>query len=178
MQTISPFTPADGPDLVALFREMQAHYRVPCPPDDAILADLQSLPAGVTLLLARAPGIIGVATLGTIYPGPGLRRGLFLKDLFVTASRRGEGIGVALMRAAARHSIATGASRLDWTADHDDAPLLAFYRGLGATGVPEKLFFRLSGDAMHTLAQGEKPTSAISEVRLDARLHPSSRTPL
>lgn len=77
MQTISPFLPADGPDLAALFREMQAHYRVPCPPDDVILADPQSLPAGVTLLLARAPGVVGVATLGTIYPGPGLRRGLF-----------------------------------------------------------------------------------------------------
>lgn len=159
MQTISPFTPADGPGLVALFREMQAHYRVPCPPDDVILADLQSLPAGVTLLLAHAPGVVGVATLGTIYPGPGLRRGLFLKDLFVTASRRSEGIGAVLMRAAARHGVATGASRLDWTADQDDAPLLAFYRGLGATGVPEKLFFRLSGDMMQTLAQGGKLAS-------------------
>ena len=170
MQTISPFLPADGPDLVALFREMQAHYRVPCPPDDAILADLQSLPAGVTLLLARAPGVVGVATLGTIYPGPGLRRGLFLKDLFVTASRRGEGIGAALMQAAARHGVATGASRLDWTADHDDAPLLAFYRGLGATGVPEKLFFRLSGNAMHTLAQAEKLTSAASAMCPEAEI--------
>lgn len=59
------------------------------------------------------------------------------------------------MRAAARYGVATGASRLDWTADHDDAPLLTFYRGLGAMGVPEKLFFRLSGDAMRTLAQGK-----------------------
>ena len=154
MQTIAPFVPADGPDLVALFREMQAHYCVPCPPDDAILADLQSMPAGVTLLLARAPGVVGVATLGMVYPGPGLRRGLFLKDLFVTASRRGEGIGAALMQAAARHAVATGASRLDWTADHDNTPLLAFYRGLGATEVPEKLFFRPAGDAMRALAQG------------------------
>ena len=165
MHTTSPFTPADGPDLVALFREMQAHYCVPCPPDDAILADLQSLPIGVTLLLARAPGVVGVATLGTIYPGPGLRHGLFLKDLFVTVSRRGEGIGAALMRAAARHGVAIGASRLDWTADQDDAPLLAFYRGLGAMEIPEKLFFRLSGDAMHTLAQGESLVSAALEMR-------------
>lgn len=149
---IRPMTPYDEPGLVALFREMQAHYHVPCPPEDVILADLRSLPGGVTLLLALDPEVVGVATLGMIYPGPGLRPGLFLKDLFVTASRRGGGVGRALLRAAARLALERGMGRLDWTADRGNASLLALYRGLGAVEQGEKLFFRLSGDPLQALA--------------------------
>lgn len=149
---VSPFAPGDEPGLVALFREMQAHYRAPCPPDGEILADLRALPAGVTLLVARAPDAIGVAALAAVWPGPGLRRGLFLKELFVTASRRGQGIGAALMRAAARLTIEGGWGRIDWTANRNDAPLLTFYRDLGAAEQREKLFFRLGKDVLHALA--------------------------
>jgi GNAT superfamily N-acetyltransferase len=41
-----------------------------------------------------------------------LRRGLFLKDLFVSASRRREGVGRALMRASARLVLDAGGGRL------------------------------------------------------------------
>ncbi len=131
---------------------MQAHYRVSCPPSTEILADLRALPAGVVLLVARAPGVVGAAALAAVWPGPGLRRGLFLKDLFVTASRRGEGIGAALMRTAARFAVDGGWGRIDWTAARDNAPLRAFYRGLGAAEQREKVFFRLGGDALRALA--------------------------
>jgi len=150
---VCPLAPGDELGLVALFREMQAHYRVPCPPDAEILADLHGLPAGVTLLVAHDPGVIGVAALAVVWPGPGLRRGLFLKELFVTASRRGQGIGGALIQAAARLAVESGAGRIDWTADRDDAPLLAFYQSLNAAELPKKLFFRLNGDALRTLAE-------------------------
>jgi len=71
---------------------------------------------------------------------------------FVIASRRGQGIGGDLMQAAARLAVKSGAGRIDWTADQDDAPLLAFYRRLNAVELPKKLFFRLNGDALQTLA--------------------------
>lgn len=150
---IAAFSMADAPGLVPLLREMQAHYRAPCPPDDEILADLRTLPAGVTLLLAHAPHVVGIASLTNIYPGPGLRRGLFLKDLYVASERRRAGVGLALMRAAARLAVDTGCNRLDWTADRDDASLLGFYRALGARETPEKLFMRLSADALREAAR-------------------------
>lgn len=149
---VRPLVPGDELGLLAVLREMQAHYRVSCPPDADILADLRNLPPGVTLLVARDPGVVGFAALAAVWPGPGLRRGLFLKELFVTASRRGRGIGSALMRAAARMAVETDAGRIDWTADYDDAPLLAFYRNLDAVEYPTKLFFRLSGNALLKLA--------------------------
>ncbi len=38
------------------------------------------------------------------------------------------------------------------TADGENQRLLAFYDGLGGTRQPEKVFFRLSGDALAALA--------------------------
>lgn len=156
---VRPLVPGDELGLLAVLREMQAYYRVSCPPDADILADLRSLPPGVTLLVAHDLGVVGFAALAAVWPGPGLRRGLFLKELFVTASHRGRGIGGALMRAAARLAVESDAGRIDWTANHDDAPLLAFYRDLDAVKFPEKLFFRLSGDALLKLA-GDAPRPA------------------
>ena len=152
---VRTMTPGDAPGLVVLFHEMQAHYRVPCPPDDTILQDLQNLPAGVAVLVAADPGVVGVATLGTICPGPGLRPGLFLKDLFVSAERRGGGVGAALLRGAAQLAVERGLARIDWTVDREDARLLAFYRRTSAAEQSEKLFFRLAGDALKALASNE-----------------------
>lgn len=53
MVTVRPKSPADDEALAHLLVEMQAHYNVPCPPGDAILQDLASLPAGVTILVAE-----------------------------------------------------------------------------------------------------------------------------
>ncbi|MGY2051058.1 N-acetyltransferase family protein [Methylobacterium sp. JK268] len=144
--------PSDVPAVAALFAEMQAHYRAPCPPRETILAGLRSPPAGVTILVAAGPDLRGFAALGAVYPGPGLRPGLFLKDLYVSQSARGCGIGTRLLRAAARLATERGFARLDWTADAGNAALLAFYEARGAAALRERVFFRLSGPALDRLA--------------------------
>ncbi len=136
----------------ALFQEMQAHYRVACPPLDEITARLAKLPEGVSVLVAADPSVVGFAAVGAIFPGPGLKPGLFLKELFVSAGARGSGAGTALMRAAARLAVEGGFARLDWTADRGDARLLSFYDAMGAVEQREKTFFRLTGQALTCLA--------------------------
>lgn len=136
----------------ALFQEMQAHYRVACPPLDEITAKLAKLPEGVSVLVAADPSVVGFAAVGAIFPGPGLKPGLFLKELFVSARARGSGAGTALMRAVARLAVERGFARLDWTADRGDARLLSFYDAMGAVEQSEKVFFRLTGQALTHLA--------------------------
>ena len=136
----------------ALFQEMQAHYRVACPSLDEITARLAKLPKGVTMLVAADPSIVGLAAVGAVFPGPGLKPGLFLKELFVSAGARGSGAGTALMRAVARLAVEGGFARLDWTADRDDARLLSFYDAMGAVEQREKIFLRLTGQALTSLA--------------------------
>ena len=70
----------------ALLQEMQAHYRVACPPLDEITAKLAKLPEGVSVFVAADPSVVGFAAVGAIFPGPGLKPGLFLRNC---SSRQG-----------------------------------------------------------------------------------------
>lgn len=143
----------DNVALAALFVEMQAHYAVPCPAPEAIVAGLASRPDGTELIVAERGGaLIGFAAFGAVYPGPGLKPGLFMKELYVAAAARGAGAGHALMRALAREALSRGLSRIDWTADADDGRLIAFYEALGGTPQRKKLFFRLTGEALAAAA--------------------------
>ena len=153
MITTRHHTPADAAALVPLFQEMQRHYDVPCPPEATILRDLAKLPEGVGMLVAETDQIVGFGAFGAIYPGPHLKPGLFLKELFVAESARGLGAGRALMRALAAHAVERGYGRIDWTADRDDLRLLGFYDGLGAVRQEAKLFYRLSGVELAGLAE-------------------------
>lgn len=143
---------SDVVELAALFEQMQQHYDVPYPARDVILADLASLPAGVEILVAETDRLVGFATFSTIYPGPGLKSGFFLKDLFVAEAVRGRGVGQALLRRLARLAVARGLSRVDWTADRNNVRLLAFYDETGAMREEEKVFFRLTGQALQDFA--------------------------
>ena len=146
---------ADHPALAGMMAEMQAHYRVPCPPDAEIRAGLANRPAGTELLVAERDGaLVGFAAFSAIYPGPGLRPGVFLKEIYVVQAARGLGAGKALLAELARLALARGLGRIDWTAARDDERLLRFYEGLGATPQPEKVFFRLTGEGLARLAAG------------------------
>ncbi len=141
------------PALSTLMQEMQAHYRVPCPPLDEIIAGLESMPPSAEILVCEDAGsVLGFAAFSGIYPGPGLKPGIFLKELYVTASQRGQGLGRALMQALAALARQRGLARIDWTADPENSKLLAFYEGVGGARKPDKLFFRLDEEALSRLA--------------------------
>lgn len=152
MSNIRPFSTSDKTALATLFEEMQSHYGVACPPPSVIESNLAELPAGVEIMVAETESIIGFAAFSAIYPGPGLRSGLFMKELFVTAGSRGNGVGKALIQAVARVAVERGHQRVDWTADRTNSGLLSFYSGLGALAQDEKVFYRLTGDALTRFA--------------------------
>lgn len=146
--------PDDHVALAPLMAEMQRHYDVPCPPTDAILAGLRECPPGVDILIAvKDRAVIGFASACNLYPGPGLKSGFFLKEIYVAEMARDAGLGAALMKALAGLALERGHRRIDWTADADDAALLRFYDGLGATALPKKLFYRLTGEALLAVAR-------------------------
>lgn len=145
---------SDHPGLAALMVEMQGHYRAPCPPEAEILAGLAALPAGVDILVAtRGGAVVGFASACNLYPGPGLKSGFFLKELYVAEAARGAGLGRALMKALAALAVARGHKRIDLTADADDPALLRFYESFGALAQTKKVFYRLAGEALVDLAE-------------------------
>lgn len=140
------------PALAALMEEMQAHYGVACPPREDIISGLASMPLGAEILLAEENGaVLGFAAYSGIYPGPGLKPGIFLKELYVGNNSRGQGLGRSLMRALASLAKSRGLSRIDWTADPDNERLLAFYDEIGGTRKTDKLFYRVDGEALDKL---------------------------
>lgn len=132
---------------------MQSHYSVFCPARDVIVDTLRHLPVGAEILLAKnGEEIVGFAGFGANFAGPELKPGFFLKDLYVTRSARGTGIGKRLMARIAAIAVERGFTRIDWTASRSDETLIGFYRRLGATPKEDRVFFRLDGDRLAALA--------------------------
>ena len=138
--------------LALLFEEMQAHYGVPCPPRADILSGLQEKTPGAEILVAEQNGAVcGFCSFSAVYPGPGLKPGFFLKELYVSSAYRGKGVGHSLMRQLAVLTRRRGLSRIDWTADATNAQLLSFYDDLGGMRKTEKMYYRLDGQALEAL---------------------------
>lgn len=62
---------------------------------------------------------------------------LFVADLFVTGSLRGQGIGAALINAARSLATQQGAKQMAWAVDRRNAPARRFYEQLGARYVED-----------------------------------------
>ena len=80
------------------------------------------------------------------------RRGLYLEDLFVEPEHRGRGYGKALLIHLARIAVARGCGRFEWSVLDWNIDAQAFYQRLGAVVMPDWRITRVTGDALHALA--------------------------
>lgn len=101
-------------EVVEAFRRLLPQLSGSAPPlDRAAIAAVAASP-GVTVLLARAAGVItGSLTLVMFRIPTGLRA--WIEDVVVDGSVRGQGTGTALTLAAVRHAEQAGARTVDLT---------------------------------------------------------------
>jgi GNAT superfamily N-acetyltransferase len=78
--------------------------------------------------------------------------GIHLEDLYVRPAARGTGAGGALLAALAEICVHRGYQRLEWVM-LDWNPAAEFYAAIGATVTADWLPYRLTGDALHKLAE-------------------------
>jgi GNAT superfamily N-acetyltransferase len=78
--------------------------------------------------------------------------GVWLEDLFVRPSHRGEGVGRALLSAVAVRVREQGGERLEWAALDWNELALGFYRRIGAGTMDEWITHRLAGAALERMA--------------------------
>jgi ribosomal protein S18 acetylase RimI-like enzyme len=80
-----------------------------------------------------------------------------MKALYVPSADRGAGIGEKLMQWLAKYALENCCARFDWTVDESNEGALRFYHQLGATHIKDKLYFRVAGGSLSTLAAGDSP---------------------
>lgn len=149
-------TLGDVPALVPLCLEMEKHYQG----GDAIdvktaqrrLTQWFEKNSGSLMLIAVQEGQpIGHAVICPLFPAGNLETAWFLKDIYVQASARGQGVGKALVKACGAETRRRRGTRLDLTVDagNDDARKL--YERMGAVDT-SKSYLRWDGEALERLA--------------------------
>jgi len=153
----------DIPAIAGLIRDIDLYYRSPdVQTVEATEAKLRQHDFGGTakfeILLAEIDEgqgwqAAGIATLATLYSTNASRPAFFIKDLFVRDAWRGHGLGRKLMRRIAALALERDYARIDWTAEAGSPDTLRFYDSIGAQRREEKIFFRLNGENLRTLAE-------------------------
>lgn len=104
------------------------------------------------LICRRGAEPIGVAIYLMTYSTFAGRPTLYIEDIFVLPEARGEGAGLALMRALARTAARAGCRRMAWSVLRWNRPAIDFYRRLGAETVTAWISMELGMGALTRLA--------------------------
>jgi GNAT superfamily N-acetyltransferase len=110
-------------------------------------------PAAEVLIAAIAGDSAGFALFFHNYSTFLGRRGLWLEDLFVLPAYRRRGCAKALLRALAAIARDRGCGRFEWAVLDWNTGAIDFYRGLGATVLPDWRIVRVVGPALAALAR-------------------------
>ncbi len=129
------------PDAVKVTpRELAAQLASERPPFECLIASWEGEDAGFALFFANYSTWLG-------------KPGIWLEDLFVPPSRRGLGIGKALLLRVAQIAVQRGCGRMEWSVLDWNTPAIGFYEALGATPMDEWTTHRLTGDALLRLGR-------------------------
>lgn len=156
--TIRPAAVADAGAIAEMANELS---RLHGKPEDLYSAELiadQAFGAAslFSILVAERDGmLLGYAFFEDTFNSDNAARGLWLLDLFVRESARRQGIGQALLAAAARETLARGGTSLLWGVLSDNAEARAFYAGIGARDEDARIL-ELDGEALTSLAQAAR----------------------
>jgi GNAT superfamily N-acetyltransferase len=154
---ILPARPEDVDTLIALIRELaeferllheveitpedlRSHLFGPRPYCEAAVAWAGDEPAGFALWYHNYSTFRG-------------RPGLYLEDLYIRPVFRGQGYGEALLAHLASLAVERGCARLEWAVLDWNQRAIGFYKKLGAVPMGDWTVYRVTGDALISLAR-------------------------
>ena len=148
--------PADVPVLLELVRELAEYEREP----DAVEATEELLTAALFgpdavaschVAVDGTGAVVGMALWYVTFSTWKGRPGMWLEDLYVRPSARGQGLATALLRTLAAVCVERGWPRFEWWVLDWNESAHAFYRSVGARPEEEWTTWRLDGDALQAL---------------------------
>ncbi|MYX07275.1 GNAT family N-acetyltransferase [Streptomyces sp. SID8375] len=157
-------TPGDVPVILAMIGELAAYERVP----EAAQATEPQLkealfgpqPAVFALIAEADDAPVGFALWFRSFSTWTGTHGVHLDDLYVRPEARGGGHGKALLAALAEICVDRGYERFEWPVLDWNEPSIGFYRAIGAQPMDEWTVFRLTGKALHNLADTSRVNGA------------------
>lgn len=156
--TIRGATPGDVPDILAMIRELAEYERAldeVLATEDLLDAALFGPDPSVFALIAETPDgtVVGFALWFRNFSTWLGRHGVYLEDLYVRPTYRGQGYGKALLVELARIALDRGYGRLEWWVLDWNEPALRFYRSIGALAMDEWTVQRVTGQTLRDLAR-------------------------
>ncbi len=156
MHTIRPATPEDCETIANLIRELAVYEKLgdeaKATADDLRRDLFEEGPLAEAILVEVDGEAVGFALYFFNYSTFRARPGLYLEDLYVRPSHRGQGLGKALLTHLARIAVDLGCGRFEWAVLNWNEPAIGFYKSLGARPMDEWTVYRLDGDALANLA--------------------------
>jgi GNAT superfamily N-acetyltransferase len=150
-------TPRDAPVIAALVRGLARYERLQreCRITVAAIRRHGFGPRAYfqTLVCLRGRRPVGFALYFFTYSTFLGRPTLYLEDLFVEPAARGQGAGLALLRALARIASRRRCGRMEWTVLDWNTPSIRFYERLGARLRRDWILTRLTGPPLRKLAR-------------------------
>ncbi len=101
---------------------------------------------------SRETSVVGFALFFTNFSTFLAQPGLYLEDLYIKPSHRGQGIGEALLTRLARLAVERNYGRFEWSVLDWNENAIRFYERLGATVMPDWRICRITGDALQAFA--------------------------
>ena len=155
---IEPATDADVPVILRLIKGLAEYEKLA----DAVVVTEQRLRDTLFGPRRFAEVIIGYAgteavgfavffhNFSTFLGAPGL----YLEDILVEPRWRGHGLGKKLLEHVARAAVTRGCGRLEWSVLDWNEPAIGFYKRLGARPMDGWTMYRMTGEALRSLAGG------------------------
>jgi len=107
---------------------------------EAILAEYQGAAAGFAVYFYNFSTFEG-------------KPGIFIEDIYVDESHRGEGLGLAMFMHIARLAKGQGCGRLEWSVLDWNESAIRFYENLGAVPLSDWTTYRLTGQALRKITE-------------------------
>lgn len=150
MIEISPAQVEDAATIATLLEEVERFYgSTEFEPLKDRINQIQALlfrpdPVAFVLVARDEDHAVGLAAYSFLWPAAGITPSLYLKELYVTAPYRRNGVGRLFMERLQEVATEEGCSRLEWTTDRDNESAQAFYKAMNVDVSSSKMFYRVS----------------------------------
>lgn len=164
--SIRPASAADAALILHFIRELAIYEKA----EDQVEATAETLASSLfgpgspsrALICEQDGEAVGFAVYFFNYSTWQAKKGLYLEDLFVLPTARGQGAGKRLLQHLAGIAVQEGCGRFEWSVLDWNQPAIDFYQSIGAQPQDEWVRYRMQGAALQDFAAHQAKPGARS----------------